>query len=212
MLAVSGGLELNPLLRQYESLGSDAEVRMERDDKVAFLGQLVTSIRKLSVLLSKMPDLEGSAESQRFQEYDFGPLLTSLMHQESFLDGVSLVLSKLQGGVEEGMKLLDEACKGYHIPPTSWKKGVPNNIELADLLKVGNEKIVNISGDYVTQLCADTQIATWPFVFSVCSFNFHFGDCGLHTLDSRPGFMLGTCELISSYSPVILGPSKLHKH
>lgn len=178
-MAVSGGLELKPLLHQYEALGCDAEARMERDDKVAFLGQLVTSVRKVSVLLSKMPDLPGSDESQRLQEYDFRPLLTSLMHQESFLDGVSLVLTRLQGGVEEGVKLLDEACQGYHIPTTSWKQGLPNNIELADLLKVGNEKIVNISGDHVTQLCADTQTATWPFVFSVCSFFFHFGDCGL---------------------------------
>jgi len=171
LAAASAGMSLMPVLDQYQQLGGDAEARMERDQQHTMLNQLITSARKVSQALLKIPDPPSSdvdaALWKQVTEHDFIPVLTKQGRDEVFVDSVSLLFAKAQEQVQEHCTNLDNLCDQFHLPETSWKKGIEDCASVETLLEVAQKTIVNISGDAVNSACGELQKVHWlvHFVF-----------------------------------------------
>jgi hypothetical protein len=143
------------ILKKYETLGGDAEMRIRRDIKGSTFAVIAKSINQLLKIIAKADD-EDAAPTQGPNMAGMTDVYKHFTRDVRFVDAMKLHCAQLVRAGQTLCNSVEETTLGYEDPlgDNYWKKDLTDQSTTAQVMEAASVTIGTLSGPSVTRIKA----------------------------------------------------------
>ena len=163
-------------MEALEKSGRDAEARLNVKAVSDRLDRMIISVRQIKkcseevekILAQEMlTQVMGEEVALNLLDYRMDRLFVSLTGNECFQDVVSLKAQHLGVEITDALHKAAAATEGLHAGERSWKKDIPDDCSLADIVAKGEKVLSSVNGEGLMAIMK--QIEEDGFHFTACA-------------------------------------------